>query len=36
VTLMRLPDGVHYTQAGGDRIAARVLKQLAATYRLKR
>jgi uncharacterized protein len=28
LTLMRLPDGVHYTGAGGDRIAAQVLTQL--------
>ncbi|NUR77187.1 MAG: DUF459 domain-containing protein [Thermoleophilia bacterium] len=34
VTLMRLPDGVHYTAAAGDLIAAQVLKQLRAVYRL--
>jgi hypothetical protein len=36
LTLMRLPDGVHYTEAAGDLIAAQVLKQLGAVYRLKR
>jgi hypothetical protein len=34
-TLMRLPDGVHYTAAAGDLIAAQVVKQLRAVYRLK-
>jgi uncharacterized protein len=33
LTLMRLPDGVHYTAAAGDLIAAQVLKQLRARYR---
>lgn len=32
LTLMRLPDGVHYTAAAGDLIAQRVLKQLEAVY----
>jgi uncharacterized protein len=32
VTLMRLSDGVHYTAAAGDLIAAQVLKQLAPVY----
>jgi hypothetical protein len=32
LTLMRLPDGVHYTGAGGDRIAAQVLAQLSKIY----
>jgi hypothetical protein len=32
LTLMRLPDGVHYTGAGGDRIAAQVLAQLGKVY----
>jgi uncharacterized protein len=36
LTLMRLPDGVHYTQAAGDLIAARVVEQLRAWYRLRR
>jgi hypothetical protein len=35
LTLMRLPDGVHYTQAAGDLIAAQLLKQLRAVYRLR-
>jgi len=34
LTLMRLPDGVHYTAAAGDLIAQQVLKQLRAVYRL--
>jgi hypothetical protein len=34
LTLMRLPDGVHYTPAAGDLIAQRVLRQLGAVYRL--
>ena len=34
LTLMRLPDGVHYTAAAGDLIAQQVLKQLSAVYRL--
>jgi hypothetical protein len=33
LTLMRLPDGVHYTSAAGDLIAAQVLRQLRAVYR---
>jgi hypothetical protein len=32
LTLMRLPDGVHYTAAAGDLIAAQVLKQLGTVY----
>lgn len=36
LTLMRLPDGVHYTEAAGDLIAAQVLKQLGAVYTLRR
>ena len=35
LTLMRLPDGVHYTEAAGDLIAAQVVKQLGAVYRLR-
>jgi hypothetical protein len=34
LTMMRLPDGVHYTAAAGDLIAQQVLKQLSAVYRL--
>jgi hypothetical protein len=34
LTLMRLPDGVHYTAAAGDLIAAQLLKQLDGVYRL--
>jgi hypothetical protein len=34
LTLMRLPDGVHYTAAAGDLIAAQVLRQLGGVYRL--
>jgi hypothetical protein len=34
LTLMRLPDGVHYTAAAGDLIARQLLKQLGAIYRL--
>jgi hypothetical protein len=34
LTLMRLPDGVHYTAAAGDLIAQQVLRQLNAVYRL--
>lgn len=34
LTLMRLPDGVHYTAAAGDLIAQQVLRQLRAVYRL--
>jgi hypothetical protein len=33
LTLMRLPDGVHYTAAAGDLVAAQVLKQLRARFR---
>jgi lysophospholipase L1-like esterase len=33
LTLMRLPDGVHYTAAAGDLIAQQVLKQLSRVYR---
>jgi hypothetical protein len=33
LTLMRLPDGVHYTPAAGDLVAQQVLKQLGAVYR---
>jgi hypothetical protein len=36
VTLMRLPDGVHYTPAAGDLIAQQVLKQLRAVFSLPR
>ena len=35
LTLMRLPDGVHYTQSAGDLIAAQLLKQLRGVYRLR-
>ena len=34
LTLMRVPDGVHYTQAAGDLVAARVVEQLRREYRL--
>jgi len=33
LTLVRLPDGVHYTAAAGDLVAAQVLKQLRARFR---
>jgi hypothetical protein len=33
LTLMRLPDGVHYTSAAGDLIARQVLAQLRERYR---
>ena len=33
LTLMRLPDGVHYTAAAGDLVAAQVLKQLRQRFR---
>jgi hypothetical protein len=33
LTLVRLPDGVHYTAAAGDLIARQVLKQLRVVYR---
>jgi hypothetical protein len=35
LTLMRLPDGVHYTEAAGDLIAAQVVAKLRAVYRLR-
>lgn len=35
LTLMRLPDGVHYTAAAGDLIAAQTVKQLRAVYELR-
>ena len=35
LTLMRLPDGVHYTPAAGDLIAQQVVKQLRASYNLQ-
>ena len=35
LTQMRLPDGVHYTAAGGDLIAADVLAKLRARYDLR-
>jgi hypothetical protein len=35
LTLMRLPDGVHYTAAAGDKIAAQVLAQLRDVYRVR-
>jgi hypothetical protein len=35
LTLMRLPDGVHYTQAAGDLVAAQLVKQLRDVYRLR-
>jgi hypothetical protein len=31
---IRASDGVHYTQAGGDLVAAQVVAQLRAWYRL--
>jgi len=33
LTLLRLPDGVHYTPAAGDLIAAQTLKQLRTAFR---
>ena len=33
LTLMRLPDGVHYTAAAGDLIAAQMVKQLHTVFR---
>ena len=36
LTLMRLPDGVHYTEAAGDLIVAHLLTQLRSVYRLRR
>jgi len=35
LTLMRLPDGVHYTAAAGDLIAAQLLKQLETVFALR-
>jgi hypothetical protein len=35
LTQIRASDGVHYTQAGGDLVAAQVVAQLRAWYRLK-
>jgi hypothetical protein len=35
LTLMRLPDGVHYTGAGGDRIAAQILTHLKPRFDLR-
>lgn len=35
LTQVRLPDGVHYTQAGGDLVAAQVVAQLRSWYRLR-
>jgi hypothetical protein len=35
LTQIRLSDGVHYTQAGGDLVAARVVAQLRRWYRLR-
>jgi hypothetical protein len=35
LTLMRAADGVHYTQAAGDLIAAQVLAQLREVYRVR-
>jgi hypothetical protein len=35
LTLMRLSDGTHYTTAAGDLIAAQLLKQLGAVYRIR-
>jgi hypothetical protein len=34
LTQIRMSDGVHYTQAGGDLVAAKVVAQLRARYRL--
>ena len=34
LTLIRLPDGVHYTQAAGDLVAQRVVERLRRLYRL--
>ena len=36
LTLMRLPDGVHYTGAAGDLIAQQVLRQLRRTFAIGR
>jgi uncharacterized protein len=35
LTQIRASDGVHYTQAGGDLVAAQVVEQLRAWYRLR-
>ena len=35
LTLMRLPDGVHYTPAAGDLVARQLLKQLRAVYAIR-
>ena len=35
LTLMRLPDGVHYTAAAGDLVAQRLLQQLASVYDIR-
>jgi hypothetical protein len=35
LTLMRLPDGVHYTAAAGDLIARQVITQLRAVYNVR-
>jgi hypothetical protein len=35
LTLMRAPDGVHYTQAAGDLVAQQVIEQLRKAYRLR-
>jgi hypothetical protein len=35
VTLMRAPDGVHYTAAAGDLIARRLLRQLDSVYDIR-
>jgi hypothetical protein len=34
LTLMRLPDGVHYTAAGGDVVAEEILRRRGRFYRL--
>jgi hypothetical protein len=36
LTLMRLPDGVHYTAAAGDLIAKQILEQLGTVYDLRK
>ncbi len=36
LTLMRLPDGVHYTEAAGDKIVAQLVEQLRGWYLLHR
>jgi hypothetical protein len=35
LTQVRAADGVHYTEAGGDLVAAEVVAQLRAWYRLR-